>query len=142
MAQSHVLSGLIKKRQDLQAQADYIRKQVVALDSQVETLGQAIKIIEPDFDQRSIRPKKAQHQSERFYVGQTSRLIANVLREATGPLTPACVADQVASQLNEELTDKQAERLGQRVRKTLYRLSVRGLVIKSSGGFSLDRESN
>lgn len=57
MAESHVITGLVPKWAELSGQIEYHQKHLKRIKTDMASLDAAIKVISPDYDLRSIRPK-------------------------------------------------------------------------------------
>ena len=85
MSHSPLMYGLIKLHSRLEGE----------LQKQTENLGHVravIKIVSPDFDVASIKPKRTNKISPFFKRGEAFLLALDVLREATEPLRPMEIA--------------------------------------------------
>ncbi len=55
---THAIHGLVTKRRDLASRIDELRRELVALEQDVSTLDGAINVLYPNFELRTIRPKR------------------------------------------------------------------------------------
>lgn len=69
MTHSHAVSGLAAKRSELTGEIAHYQAQIKLLSAQVTHLDAAIKILEPDFDLRTIRAKEYRKRSSIFAHG-------------------------------------------------------------------------
>ncbi len=83
--QSPLMYGLIKLHSRLDAD---LRKQ----KENLEHVRAVIKIVSPDFDISSIKPKRTNQRSPFFKRGEAFLLALDVLREAAEPLRPMEIA--------------------------------------------------
>lgn len=91
---AHALSGLIAKRAEIAGQIaatrEELRKLIVALDH----IDAAIRLFDPGYDVESIRDKPV-HPAQIARRGDSIRLLLDLLREATEPLSTKQLALQV-----------------------------------------------
>ena len=85
-ASNPVLSGLIRKRQEIAAELDTAQSKVRQLILDIDALDATLRLFQPDIDLDvvNVRPTPRRHEAHR---GDTSRLIASLLREVEGPLS-------------------------------------------------------
>ena len=55
---TNTVHGLVKRRRDLQAQADFVQGKLMALELDIVTLDNAIRLVDPKFDLSKIKPKR------------------------------------------------------------------------------------
>jgi hypothetical protein len=81
-----VLSGLIRKRQEILKEMDAAQSRLRQLILDVDALDATIRLFQPDIDLEvvRVRPTPRRHEAHR---GDTSRLILSLLREAGEPLS-------------------------------------------------------
>jgi len=53
-----IISGLVDRRRDLKAKADYHSRESSLLQADIATLDKAIHVIDPAFDLSAIKPKR------------------------------------------------------------------------------------
>ena len=94
MTQSHVLSGLLQKRSELLGRIEDLKHELRKATLDVQAIDSSIKVFDPNFNLRSVRPKQRRAKN-RFFTkhGETSRFVLNVLREQTEPLNTNQIAD-------------------------------------------------
>ena len=129
-----VISGLVKRRRDLHAKADYLAKQLVVLRADIITLDNAIKVIDPDFDLKEIKPKRY-HPPDTFEPFQQSVMTA--LRNSSDYLAVAEVCDQLTDYGYQSLSKGDKKKLRDRLKAFLYRQTRRGWVEKRDAKFKL-----
>lgn len=80
-----VLSGLIRKRQEIAAELDAAQSKLRQLILDIDALDATIRLFQPDIDldAMKVRPTPRRHETHR---GDTSRLITSLLRETAQPL--------------------------------------------------------
>jgi len=91
---SPVLSGLIRKRQEIAADLDAAQSRVRQLILDIDAVDATIRLFQPDIDLDvvKVRPTPRRHEAHR---GDTSRLILSLLREASEPLSHREITQRV-----------------------------------------------
>ncbi len=86
MEHEHVIGGLIRKRQEISAEMDRTESKLRQLILDIDAVDATLRLFQPDIDLAvvRVRPTPRRHEASR---GDTSRLILNLLREASGPLS-------------------------------------------------------
>ena len=97
MAESHVLSGLVAKRSELAGEAEHCRQELQRLAAALGHLDATIRLFDPDYDLGSIRPRTRRRGQRWFGPGECQRLVLDVLRDATEPLSDQGVPVAVAT---------------------------------------------
>ena len=87
MAESLLISGLVKKYQRICTDIQRSEIQIAELKSQARIIGDAIKVIEPDYNIRSIASKTYYTKSLTKKGEETQRLMLGCLRDAEKPLS-------------------------------------------------------
>jgi len=95
MAETHVISALTAKRSELAGLVAHHRKEMVRISEEVKMLDVTIKLFEPEYRIRSIKPKRYQKKNEFFKHGEAPRTILDILREADRPLSTNDIAKSV-----------------------------------------------
>lgn len=95
MAESHVITGLVAKRAELAGLIDHHRKESERLTQAIDALDAAIKLFEPDYRIRSIKPKRYQRKNSFFKNGEAGRAIMEVLRDSEKPLSTNEIAKSI-----------------------------------------------
>jgi len=87
MSQSHVLSGLIAKHEELAGQHNHHVAELTRLDEEIAAIGGAIRVFDPQFDMRTLGAKRYHIKKgpENFFKhNECYRLTLDALREANG----------------------------------------------------------
>ena len=130
MAQSIALLGLAKKREELAGEVDSFLVKVDAIRSDIKTLDAAIKIFDPDFDLRSLRPRKRRTKNAFFGHGESTRFVLDTLRESTEPRSTIELADMAATFKGLDIQKIDYNALKACVLTTLSRQRVTGRVVE------------
>lgn len=131
MAESHVVSALVKKRARLMGELSYHLEAVKRLESAIDAAGQSIKIFEPNYRLGTIKPIRRKRSSY-FKQGECTRLVLDVLRESEVPMDMAAILGAVIDmkQLDPDELDMQA--VNETVVNVLKGLRHRGVVNRGS----------
>lgn len=91
MAQSHVLSGLLKKHSELLGEIETKSKELDELVSNLKVLEKTCKIFDPNTSLSENRPKRTYKANSLFARGEAPRLILEALRGQSGLKTSELV---------------------------------------------------
>lgn len=133
MAESHVLSGLVKKRAILDGELDYYQKEVVNLKKAIAALDATILIFEPEYNTRTIQKVKKIGNNRFFDRNTRSKTIYEVLRDSHGAcLTVEEIASEVVAvrQLTLDLLERNA--LERTLLEGLNKMKTKGTVREAS----------
>lgn len=128
MAESHVISGLVSKCSELSGQRDYYQEQINELDRDIATLHGAIKVLDSDYDLRTIKGKQHRQKNSFFKMGEGNRLLMDRLREAGGPVTTTELVEQSAQVKGYDLTQIDRRAFTASLFTILKRLQSNGIV--------------
>lgn len=100
-----VLSGLIRKRQEIAAELDGVQSRLRQLILDIDAVDATIRLFQPDIDLDvvKVRPTPRRHEAHR---GDTSRLILSLLREAGEPLSHREITQRVMTARGLNLADR------------------------------------
>ena len=87
MAESHVISGLVAKRSELDGIIQFHRNELQRLSGDVAHLDAAIKLFDPDYDLRTIKAKAPRQVNPWFEHGEANRRVMDILRASSTPLS-------------------------------------------------------
>lgn len=108
MADSHVISALVKKRAELRGDIIHYKQLLSLLDKDLQTIDATIKIFDVDYDVSSIKPViKARNRF--FNNGEAKILVLEVLKNSSLPISTDKISDIIATNRNltfENKTDK------------------------------------
>ena len=130
-----VLSGLIKRRRDIKAKADYIAKQLVTLQEDVSALDKAICVIDPDFDLASIKPKRY-IDPDRVLVPYQSE-VTQLISDKNNPLTVAEICNKLIATGHPCESSADRKLMRDKIKNYLRRKVRRGWVIRENGRYRL-----
>lgn len=86
MGQSLVLSGLVAKRAEMAGEVAHHRQALQRLGAELGHLDATIRLFDPNYDLRSVRPRKRGQLTQWFGPGECQRLVLETLRDAEQPL--------------------------------------------------------
>ena len=82
-----VISGLVKKYQAVCSEIQHQDIKIAELKSQARFIGDAIKVCDPDYNIRTIAPKRYHTRSLSKRAEETQRLMLDCLRDTEKPLS-------------------------------------------------------
>jgi len=101
LGNKYAFAALKSKRAELSAQLKSLGKQIKAVKAEVAHLDATLRLFDPNFDPRSIKPAKTAR-LHLFKQGELGRLILDALRRADGePLSTSAIADSVATAIGQ-----------------------------------------
>jgi len=124
-----VLSGLIRKRQELATDLDATQATLRRVVASLDALDATIRLFSPDldFDVARVRPARQVRNPQH----ETTRQVLGVLREATGPLSYRDVALAMMRAAGGNVRDAgQVEVMRRRVAACVRRLVRQGAVVE------------
>ena len=108
MADTHVISALVKKRAELRGDIIHYKQLLSSLDKDLQTIDATIKIFDVDYDISSIKPViKARNRF--FNNGEAKVLVLEVLKNSSLPISTDKISEIIATNKNlsfENKTDK------------------------------------
>ena len=126
MAETHVISALTAKRSELAGLVAHHRKEMSRLSEEIRMLDASIKLFEPDYRIRPVKPKRYQKKNEFFKHGEARRTILDVLRDADSPLSTNDITRAVMSSKGIDVSGEKA--LQASILATLHKQMKSGLV--------------
>ena len=108
MADTHVISALVKKRAELRGDIIHYKQLIATLDKDLQTIDATIKIFDVDYDISSIKPV-IKSRNRFFNNGEAKVLVLEVLKNSEEPISTDKIADIIAIKRNlsfENKTDK------------------------------------
>ncbi|MGD9623373.1 MAG: hypothetical protein AB7U51_01835 [Arcobacter sp.] len=108
MADTHVISALVKNRAELRGDIIHYKQLIATLDKDLQTIDATIKIFDVDYDISSIKPV-IKSRNRFFNNGEAKVLVLEVLKNSEVPISTDKIADIIAIKRNlsfENKTDK------------------------------------
>ncbi len=87
MGTSHVISALCLKRSEMSGEVFELEQRLSNIRKQMSHIDASIKIFDPDFDLRTLPPKRSRKASKHFKHGELNRLLLDTLRKAKKAMT-------------------------------------------------------
>ena len=128
MKNTHAIAGLVKKRSTLAGDIEHHQKQAEKLRHEFDSIGRAIKVLDPDYRLERIKPRRFKRRNAFFKSGECGRVVLEVLRDAQWHYTTHEVAVTVAEARELDLDDVQFKALTATVRTALKGLKARNIV--------------
>jgi len=94
----YVMTGLVKRRAELAGEIDATQEKLRSLIRDLEHLDATLHIFDPDIQIAAIKPRTFRPPEDWSHRGQMTRLILNVLRQTTEPMTTRDIAVQIMSE--------------------------------------------
>jgi len=130
-----IISGLVGRRRDLKAKADYYSRESSLLQADIATLDKAIHVIDPAFDLSTIKPKR--HNKPPTYTIDYQVEVIKLLRDSGRAWTVAELATEWQKRNSQALSQKDRDRMRDRIKNFLYRQAKKGFVIKEKDEFRI-----
>ena len=108
MADSHVISALVKKRAELRGDIIHYKQLIATLDKDLQTIDATIKIFDVDYDISSIKPV-IKSRNRFFNNGEAKVLVLEVLKNSSLPISTDKISEIISVNRNltfENKTDK------------------------------------
>ena len=134
MAESHVISGLVKRCAELQGERKHHLQTAKAVGKDIETLEAAIKLLDPHFNLGVITPRKKRKANEFFGHGESTRFVLDTLRESDKPVSTIGLGDRVIASKGLELSREDRKRLDACILTTVSRQRSKGVVVEAGRG--------
>ncbi|NYZ16639.1 hypothetical protein HL658_29185 [Azospirillum sp. RWY-5-1] len=87
MAEPHVVSALRDKHAEIQGRIREAECELARLRDDLSAVARALIVFDPDFDLRTVRPKRPARRGKWFGPGECARFCYDILRPATAPVT-------------------------------------------------------
>lgn len=128
MAESHVVSGLVSKCSELTGKLDYHQSQIKQIESDIAALQSAIKVMDSDFDLRTIKGKQHREKNAFFKQGEGNTLLMSLIRENPGPVTTTELVEKAAEIKGYDLAEINRRAFTASLFVILKRLQEKGIV--------------
>lgn len=131
MGQTHIVSGLVTKRAEIDGQIISRLAEIKALKQVLHHLDRTIKVFSPEFDLRTIRATRTNTRNALFAHGEAQRLVLGVMREQGKAMTSRQIADAIIEHKGFEVTVHTVTQVQKNVLNVLRRLERKGVVVLS-----------
>ena len=128
MAESHVVSGLLSKREEISGKITTIQGEIVRLQGALTHLDNTIKLFSPQYDLRTIKGKRSYTKNTQFQKGEAQRMTLDVLRKLKKPLCSREIVDELLERKNIEATTATIVNMQKNVLTILHRLAQRDII--------------
>ncbi len=95
MGQTHIVSGLVTKRAEIDGQIISRLAEIKDLKQILHHLDSTIKVFSPEFDLRTIRATRTNTRNALFAHGEAQRLVLGVMREHDDCMTSRQITDAI-----------------------------------------------
>jgi hypothetical protein len=83
----HVVSQLITKKEELLGELKFHKSKVQQLEEFVKSIDVSISVFDPEFDLKTIKPKRYTGYQSHFKRGESHVMVLDALRKAKEPMT-------------------------------------------------------
>jgi len=129
MAESHVVSGLVAKRSELAGLINHHQEAMRRISADIAHVDAAIKIFDPDYDLRTVKPIAFRTGNPWFGHGETSRWALEAMRMAEGTLSTRQIAERLIEKSGKTVSgSKEWDSIMKLVVGALRRLESKGYV--------------
>lgn len=129
MGQTHIVSGLVTKRAEIDGQIIARLAEIKDLKQVLHHLDRTIKVFSPEFDLRTIRATRTNTRNALFAHGEAQRLVLGVMREYGEVITSRQITDSIIERKGFEATA--TAQLQKNVINVLRRLERKSVVVVS-----------
>jgi len=130
-----IISGLVGRRRDLKAKADYHARESRLLQADIVALDKAIHVIDPTFDLSTIKPTRFNKPPE--YTIDYQIAVIKLLRDSGRGWSVAELATKWQKVNSQALSIKDRHKLRDRIKNFLYRQARKGFIVKEKDKFRL-----
>src|SRR5579872_5996715 len=83
----YLVNGLVKRRAEIAGKIEAAHEQLKKLLADLEAIDNALAVIDPSIACEQIKPKALRPPSDWANYGQMTRIVLNILRSSSEPLT-------------------------------------------------------
>lgn len=95
MAETHVISALVKKRSEVSGKIKHYENLLKKAKTDLQSIDQTIHLFDESYDLRSIKSKRV-HKERYFKTGEAKVMILDMLRTSEDPLSTNNISKQLA----------------------------------------------
>ena len=128
MGQTHIISGLVTKRAEIDGKIISRLAEIKDLKQVLHHLDRTIKVFSPEFDLRTIRATRTNTRNALFAHGEAQRLVLGVMRECGEAMTSRQIADAIIERKGFEALSSTITQVQKDVSNTLRRLERKEVV--------------
>ena len=130
----YVLTGLARRRAELAGEIEATHARLRKLVADIEHLDAAILQFDPNYELESIRPRAFRPPKDWAKRGDMTRIVLDILRQASEPLTTRDIAFELLTQRALDRDDKRLLRLMTKRVGVALRLQREKGVVRSEEG--------
>lgn len=135
MSHSHALSALVLLRNEFAGKISTLQQELNRINSEVDTLDAAIKIVDPSFKLTTLRAKRTRSKNVFFAKhGEASRFVLETLRESSTTLSTTEITELAIRQKGLNKTTINLRALKACILTTLSRQRIKGVVVEAGRG--------
>lgn len=131
MGQTHIVSGLVSKRAEIDGQIIARLAEIKDLKQVLHHIDRTIKVFSPEFDLRTIRAMRTNTRNALFQHGEAQRLVLGVMREHGEAMTSRQIADAIIQCKGFEALSSTITQVQKDVSNILRRLERKEVVVLS-----------
>ena len=131
MGQTHIVSGLVTKRAEIDGQIIARLAEIKDLKQVLHHLDRTIKVFSPEFDLRTIRATRTNTRNALFQHGEAQRLVLGVMREYGEAMTSRQITDAIIDSKGFEALSSTITQVQKDVSNILRRLERKEVVVLS-----------
>ena len=128
MGQTHIVSGLVTKRAEIDGQIISKLAEIKDLKQILHHIDRTIKVFSPEFDLRTIRATRTNTRNALFAHGEAQRLVLGVMREHDDCMTSRQITDAIIERKGFEALSSTITQVQKDVSNTLRRLERKEVV--------------
>jgi hypothetical protein len=118
----YVVSGLVKRRAEIAGGIEQLHEQLKKLLADLETVDKALAVFDPSIACEQIKPRALRPPSDWANYGEMTRIVLNILRGSSEPLTTRDIAlqmliERAMSKDDQRLLNRMTKRVGVALRR-------------------------
>ncbi|WP_164118882.1 hypothetical protein [Sphingorhabdus sp. Alg239-R122] len=129
----YMVTGLVKKRGEVAGEIARLHDRINQLVKDLGHIDGTLRIVAPDMEVESIRPKMFKPPEDWSKRGQMSRIVLSILRQAKEPLTSREIAAQLILERGMAMDNKLLRLMTKRVGVALRDKRDKGLAVSTAG---------
>ena len=131
MGQTHIVSGLVTKRAEIDGQIIARLAEIKDLKQVLHHIDRTIKVFSPEFDLRTIRATRTNTRNALFAHGEAQRLVLGVMRECGEAMTSRQITNSIIERKGFEAPSSTITQVQNNILNVLRRLERKEVVVLS-----------
>lgn len=128
MERPNTVAGLVEKRGQIAGEIELAQIKLRRLIADMDAVDTVLRMFAPELATETIKTRKPRGPAHQAMRGEVKRIVLDALREATGPVTTAHVAERVMAGRGLPASDPELRDLfGRRVGACLRKLELKGV---------------